>query len=146
MNGNGEPYSSILPAKQPNEGQGGPKEVAGGRLLTRENAEQLNPCRTQSRESGPNGLERVRDAAKKDGKLQFTALLHPVNIDLLRDSYHSLKKKAAPGVDGTTWQEYGQELEEHLQDLHGRIHRGAYQAQPSRRVWIPKADGRKRPG
>jgi retron-type reverse transcriptase len=87
----------------------------------------------------------VREAAKKDGKLQFTALLHHVNIDLLRDSYHSLKKKAAPGVDGTTWQEYGQELEEHLQDLHGRIHRGAYQAQPSRRVWIPKADGRERP-
>jgi len=116
-----------------------------GRPLTRENADQLNPCRTQSRESGPNGLERVREAAKKDGKLQFTALLHHVNIDLLRDSYNSLKKTAAPGVDGTTWQGYGQGLEEHLQDLHGQIHRGAYQAQPSRRVWIPKADGRERP-
>jgi RNA-directed DNA polymerase len=113
--------------------------------LTRENADQLNPCRTQSRESGPNGLGRVREAARKDGKLQFTALLHHVNIDLLRDSYHSLKKMAAPGVDGTTWQEYGQDLEEHWQDLHGRIHRGAYQAQPSRRVRIPKTDGRQRP-
>ena len=66
MNGNGESYSSILPAKLPNEGQGGPQEVAGGRLLTRENAEQLHPCRTQSRESGPSGLDRVRPAAKRD--------------------------------------------------------------------------------
>jgi group II intron reverse transcriptase/maturase len=145
MNGDGESYNSVVLTKQPNEGQGGPKEAVEGRLLTRENAEQLNPGRTQSRESGPNGLERVREAAKKDGKLQFTALLHHVNIDLLRDSYHSLKKTAAPGVDGMTWQEYGTDLEEQLQDLHGRIHRGAYQAQPSRRVWIPKADGRERP-
>jgi len=145
MNGNGESYNGVVLTKQPNAGQGGPKEVVEGRPLTRENADQLNPCRTQSRESGPNGLERVREAAKKDGKLQFTALLHHVNIDLLRDSYNSLKKTAAPGVDGTTWQGYGQGLEEHLQDLHGQIHRGAYQAQPSRRVWIPKADGRERP-
>ena len=144
-NGNGESYNSVVPAKQPNEGQGGLKEVVEGRLLTEENAEQLNPCRTQSRESGPNGLGRVREAVKKDGKLQFTALLHHVNIDLLRDSYHSLKKTAAPGADGVTWQEYGKDLEEQLKDLHGRIHRGAYQAQPSRRVWIPKADGRQRP-
>jgi len=145
MNGNGESYNGVVLTKQPNAGQGGPKEVVEGRPLTRENADQLNPCRTQSRESGPNGLERVPEAAKKDGKLQFTALLHHVNIDLLRDSYNSLKKTAAPGVDGTTWQGYGQGLEEHLQDLHGQIHRGAYQAQPSRRVWIPKADGRERP-
>jgi RNA-directed DNA polymerase len=145
MNGNGESYNGVVPAKRSNEGQGGPQEIVEGRPLTKENAEQLNPCRTQSRESGPNGLERVREAAKKDGELQFTALLHHVNIDLLRDSYNSLKKTAAPGVDGVTWQEYGQDLEDHLQDLQGRIHRGAYQAQPSRRVWIPKADGRERP-
>jgi RNA-directed DNA polymerase len=94
---------------------------------------------------GAKWLGRVREAAKKDGKLQFTALLHHVNIDLLRDSYNSLKKGAAAGVDGVTWQEYGQGLEEHLHDLHGQIHRRAYQAQPSRRVWIPKADGRQRP-
>jgi group II intron reverse transcriptase/maturase len=87
----------------------------------------------------------VREAAKQDGKLKFTALLHHVSIDLLRESYYSLKKQAAPGVDGMTWQEYGQDLEARLSDLHGRIHRGAYRAQPSRRVWIPKADGRQRP-
>jgi len=144
-NGGGESYNGAVLAKRSHEGQGGPKETVEGRPLTKENAEQLNPCRTQSRESGPNGLERVREAAKKDGKLQFTALLHQVNIDLLRDSYNSLKKTAAAGVDGITWQEYGQDLEAHLQDLHGRIHRGAYQAQASRRVWIPKADGRQRP-
>jgi len=145
MNGNGESYNGVVPTKQPNEGLGRPKEAVEGRSLAKENAEQLNPCRTQSRESGSNGLERVREAAKKDGKLQFTALLHHVSIDLLRDSYHSLKKTAAPGVDGVTWQEYGQGLEDRLKDLHGRVHRGAYQAQPSRRVWIPKADGRERP-
>src|SRR4030095_10395583 len=88
---------------------------------------------------------RVREAAKKDGKQKFTALLHHVSIDLLRDSYQSLKKRAAPGVGGVTWEEYGATLESRLTALHGRIHRGAYRAQPSRRVWIPKADGRQRP-
>ena len=88
---------------------------------------------------------RVREAAKKDKKLQFTALLHHVNIDLLRDSYRGLKKQAAPGVDEVTWKEYGENLEARLADLHGRIHRGAYHAKPSRRVWIPKPDGRQRP-
>jgi retron-type reverse transcriptase len=77
--------------------------------------------------------------------MRFTALLHHVDIDLLRSSYYNLKKRAAAGVDGVTWQEYEDGLEERLADLHGRIHRGAYHAKPSRRVWIPKADGRQRP-
>ena len=145
MHGGGESYSGIVPAKQPNEGRGGPKEVVEGRPLTKENTEQTDPCQTPSWGSGPSGLERVREAAKKDGKLQFTALLHHVNIDLLRRSYRSLKRQAAAGVDGMTWEEYGPDLEARLADLHGRIHRGAYRAQPSRRVWIPKADGRQRP-
>ena len=116
-----------------------------GRPLTKENTRQPNPCRTPSRESGCSGLERVRQAAKLDGKLKFTALLHHVTTNLLRDSYYRLKKQAAPGVDGVTWEEYGRDLEARLTDLHGRIHRGAYRAQPSRRVWIPKPDGRQRP-
>jgi len=145
MYGGGESYSGVVPTKQPNEGRGRPQEVVEGRPLTKENMEEPNSCRTQSRESEPNGLDRVREAARKDGKLQFTALLHHVNIDLLRSSYYDLKKQAAAGVDGMTWEEYGQDLEARLADLHGRIHRGAYQAQPSRRVWIPKADGRQRP-
>jgi RNA-directed DNA polymerase len=115
------------------------------RPLTKENMEEPNLCRTPRRENGPSGLDRVRRAAKGDRKLRFTALLHHVTIDLLRDSYHSLKKRAAPGVDGVTWEEYGRDVEARLSDLHGRIHRGAYRAQPSRRVWIPKADGRQRP-
>lgn len=104
-----------------------------------------NSYRTPSRESEPNGLDRVRQAARKDKEVRFTALLHHVDTDLLRSSYQSLKKRAAAGVDGVTWEEYGEDLEGRLADLHGRIHRGAYRAKPSRRVWIPKADGRQRP-
>ena len=103
MHGGGESYSGIVPAKQSNEGQGGPEEIVEGRPLTKENTEEPNPYRTPSRESGPSGLDRVREAAKGDRKLRFTALLHHVNIDLLRSSYHSLKKQAAAGVDGVTW-------------------------------------------
>jgi group II intron reverse transcriptase/maturase len=145
MHGGGESYCGVVPAKQPNKSGTPPAEVAEGRPQTKENTPEPNPYRTPSRESGPSGLGRVREAAKQDGKLKFTALLHHVSIDLLRESYHSLKKQAAPGVDGMTWPEYGQDLEARLSDLHGRIHRGAYHAQPSRRVWIPKADGRQRP-
>ena len=143
--GRGESYSGIVPAKQPNKSGPPRAEVVEGRPLTKENTQEPNPCRTPSRGSGPSGLERVREAAKRDGKLKFTALLHHVSIDLLRKSYYSLKKQAAPGVDGVTWEEYGRDLEARLAGLHGRIHRGAYRAQPSRRVWIPKADGRQRP-
>ena len=145
MHGGGESYSGILPAKQPNKSGRPPAEAVEERTLTKENTDQPNPGRTQSRKSGPNGLDRVRKAARRDGKLQFTALLHHVTVDLLQESYHSLKKQAAPGVDGVTWEEYGQDLEARLCDLHGRIHRGAYRAKPSRRVWIPKSDGRQRP-
>jgi len=145
MHDGGESYSGVVPAKQPNKGGRPSAEVVEGRPLTKENTGQSDPNRTPSRESGLNGLGRVREAAKKDGKLQFTALLHHVSVDQLRDSYCSLKKKAAPGVDGVTWQEYGEGLEARLSDLHGRLHRGAYRARPSRRTWIPKGDGRQRP-
>ena len=145
VNGGEESYSGVVPVKQPNKSEQSPAEVVEGRPLTKENTQEPDLCRTPSRENGPTGLARVREAAKKDSKQKFTALLHHVSIDLLRDSYHSLKKQAAPGVDGMTWEEYGRDLEARLADLHGRIHRGAYRARPSRRVWIPKADGRQRP-
>ena len=145
MHGSGESYSAIVPMKRPNESQGGPQEVVEGRAPTEENTEQPNPNRTRSREIGCSGLERVRQAAKGNPQMKLTALLHHINIDLLRDSYYRLKRQAAPGVDGVEWREYGEGLEERLSDLHGRIHRGAYRAKPSRRVWIPKADGRQRP-
>src|SRR5450631_3997552 len=145
MDGGRGSHSGIVPTKRSNEGRGGPKEIVEGRPLTKENAEEPNPNRTPSREIGPSGLDRVRQAAKGDPKMRFTALLHHVNVDLLRRSYYNLKRGAAAGVDEVTWQEYGDGLEERLVDLHGRIHRGAYHAKPSRRVWIDKDDGRKRP-
>ena len=145
MHDNRESHSGVVPTKWSNAGRGGPKEIAEGRSLTEENAEAPKPHRTQSRESGPSGLDRVRQAAKGDQQVRFTALLHHVDLDLLRRSYYNLKREAAAGVDGVTWQAYGDGLEERLADLQGRIHRGAYHAKPSRRVWIPKTDGRQRP-
>jgi len=91
------------------------------------------------------GLGSVREAAKRDKKGRLTALLHHVTAERLRASYFELKRSAAPGVDGVTWHAYGQDLEERIAGLHGRVHRGAYWAQPSKRAWIPKADGRQRP-
>jgi group II intron reverse transcriptase/maturase len=87
----------------------------------------------------------VRKVARKDKSARFTALLHHVTIDQLRDAFLALKRKGAPGVDGVTWEQYAEDLEGHLRDLHARLHRGAYRAKPSRRVFIPKADGRQRP-
>ena len=91
------------------------------------------------------GLDRVRTAARLEARERFTALLHHVDAGLLRRAYFWLKRDAAAGVDGITWQEYGEDLEPKLADLHARIHRGAYRAQPSRRQYIPKSDGRQRP-
>jgi retron-type reverse transcriptase len=87
----------------------------------------------------------VRKAARERKQERFTALLHHLNVNLLRDSFYALKRQASAGVDGVTWQEYETGLEDRLTDLHSRVHRGAYRAQPSRRVYIPKADGRQRP-
>jgi RNA-directed DNA polymerase len=100
---------------------------------------------TQSEQTVLTGLERVRRTAKEDKQVRFTALLHHLTVDLLRESFRSLKKKAAPGVDGMTWEQYEQNVEERLVDLHGRVHRGAYRAYPSRRVYLEKPDGRRRP-
>jgi retron-type reverse transcriptase len=91
------------------------------------------------------GLRGGRQAAQDRKQERFTALLHHLTVDLLRTSFLALQRKAAPGVDGVTWQEYASGLEARLVDLHGRVQRGAYRAQPSRRVYIPKADGRQRP-
>lgn len=109
------------------------------------NASQHGMCRTPSRESMSSGLERVRTTARLRKKERFTALLHHVTVDLLRDAHSCLKRDAAAGVDGVTWDDYGVDLEANLADLQARIHRGAYRAQPSRRVYIPKPDGRQRP-
>jgi group II intron reverse transcriptase/maturase len=104
-----------------------------------------NARRTQSRGSANHALDRVRQAARREGKAKFTSLLHHVNTERLRAAFEALRKNASAGVDGVTWAQYAQGLEGNLQDLHARVHRGAYRAKPSRRVYIPKADGRPRP-
>jgi retron-type reverse transcriptase len=100
--------------------------------------------RTLSRESLSHGLDRVREAAKRNDQ-RFTALLHHIDVELLKTAQGLLRKAASAGVDGVSWEDYGEGLENKLKDLHDRIHRGAYRAQPSRRVYIPKSDGRERP-
>ena len=95
--------------------------------------------------SALSDLDRVRRVARKDKDARFTALLHHVDVDRLRAAYWAIRPKAAPGVDGVTWTEYGQDLEANLRDLHARVHGGSYRARPSRRVFIPKPDGRLRP-
>lgn len=103
-------------------------------------------ARTQRRTYAvPPALERVHEAARRDKEMRFTALLHHITPELLGDRFHALNRRAAAGIDGVTWEEYAQGLEERLQDLHGRIHRGAYRTKPSRRTYIPKTDGRLRP-
>ena len=116
-----------------------------GRPLIKENAGQPNTHPTRSGNHVSQGLAGVRKAARDNKETKCTALLHHLTVDLLRESFYSLKRKAAPGVDGVTWQEYETGLENRLLDLHGRVHRGAYRARPSRRVYIEKADGRQRP-
>jgi group II intron reverse transcriptase/maturase len=117
-----------------------------GRGLAKGNLPEQNALRMQSRDSARSALERVRQAAKKDRTMRFTALLHHVyRLDTLRTAYFSLKKEAAPGVDGQTWRHYGEDLEEHLRDLSQRLQRGAYRARPVRRVYIAKDGGGQRP-
>src|ERR1700730_9669456 len=145
-NGPGKSDSPVVPAKSPNKTGQPAAEGVEGRGLAKGNLPQQNVSRTPSRNDTTSALERVRQAAGKDKKLRFTALLHHIyNLETLRMAYFSLKKEAAPGVDGETWWHYGEELEVNLQDLSERLKRGAYRAKPVRRVFIPKADGRQRP-
>ncbi len=135
----------VVPLSQPNK-EGPPSaEVGEGRTRTEENIVPSHMHPTQSGKRMSQGLNGVRQVAKERKQERFTALLHHLTVDLLRDSFFALKRKAAPGVDGVTWQEYETGLEDRLIDLHSRVHRGAYRAQPSRRVYIPKPDGRQRP-
>jgi RNA-directed DNA polymerase len=146
MNGPGKSDSPTVPGKSPNNVRPSTAEGMEGKGLVKGNLLQQNAPRTPSRTDAPSALERVRQAAKKDRKLRFTALLHHIyNLEMLRTAYFALKKQAAPGVDGETWRHYGEELERNLQDLSERLKRGAYRAKPVRRVYIPKADGRQRP-
>jgi RNA-directed DNA polymerase len=146
MNGPGKSDSLVVPGKSPNKAGQPAAEGMEGNGLAEGNLRQQNAPRTQSRKGAPSALERVRQAAKRDRKMRFTALLHHVyNLDALRTAYLALKRDASPGVDGETWRHYGETLEANLRDLAERLKRGAYRAKPVRRVYIPKADGRQRP-
>src|SRR5580693_536273 len=135
----------VVPMNQPNKSGQPQAEVGEGRPGIKENIAQSGTQLTQSGGSVSHGLSGVRQRARERKQEKFTALLHHLTVDLLRESYFALQRKAAPGVDGETWQQYGTGLEDRLADLHSRVHRGAYRAKPSRRVYIAKADGRQRP-
>ncbi len=127
-------------------GEGLNAEAGEGRAQTKENIGQNHTNPTQGGEKGVSqGLAGVRQAARERKGERFTALLHHLTPELLRASFYALKREVAAGVDGVRWKEYETGLDERLADLHSRVHRGAYRAQPSRRVYIPKADGRQRP-
>ena len=121
------------------------EELAEGRARAKENASQAHTPPAQDGKGVSQGLKGVRQAARERKKEQFTTLLHHVTKDLPRASFYALRRKAAPGVDGVTWKQYEDGLENRLADLKDRIHRGAYRAQPSRRIYVPKTDGRQRP-
>jgi len=146
MNGQGQSDRPVVPAKFPNNAGRPAAEGMEGRGLAKGNPRQQNAPRTPSRDGALSALERVRGAAERDKRLRFTALLHHVyNVEHLRAAYHALKRDAAPGIDGETWEHYGQALEENLVDLSERLKRRAYRAKPVKRTYIPKADGRQRP-
>lgn len=144
MNGTEKSDSAVVPMKRANKEGNTSAEPVEERARAKGNTFQPITDRTQSRNSVSAGLEGVRKAARTHKQESFTALLHHVTIDQLRDSYYVLKRQAAPGVDGVSWREYGEDLEARLQSLHERVHTGRYRAKPARRVSIPKADGSER--
>jgi RNA-directed DNA polymerase len=146
MNEHGKTDRPAVPVKSSNNTEQRVAERMKGRGLTKGNLPQQNASRTPSRTNALSALERVRQAARRDKKLRFTALLHHIyNLEALRMAYFRLKREASPGVDGERWRHYGEQLEANLQDLSARLRRGAYRAKPVRRVYISKADGRQRP-
>src|SRR5438477_6765671 len=140
-----ESHGGIVPMNHSNKDGNSLAENGEGRTPIKENVRQSNTYPTQSGKGVSQGLASVRKAARENKEMKFTALLHHLTVDRLRESFYSLKRKAAPGMDGVTWQEYEDGLEDRWIDLHGRVHRGAYRAKPSRRVYIEKEDGRQRP-
>src|SRR5215203_6405433 len=145
MNERGKSDSPVVPAKPPNKAVYAAAEVGEERGLAEGNTTSTTHPGRRAGTGVPSGLARVREVARKDKEARFTALLHHVDLARLRAAYWAIRPTAAPGVDGVTWEAYGQELEGNLRDLHARLHAGRYRAKPSRRAYIPKADGRSRP-
>src|SRR5258705_2029005 len=146
MRHDGGKSDSAIVAVKPTNNAGEPAaEPVEPRAGTKRNAGEQSTHRTQGRTRVTQALARVRKAGQQRRKEKFTALFHHLSVDLLREAFLVLKRDAAPGMDGLTWQVYAAELEPNLTDLHARVHRGAYRATPSRRTYIPKADGPRRP-
>lgn len=147
----GESDGDMVPERRMNKDVSPPRtrdasaESEEGRSPAKGNSGGATALGTQGPPSASSGLSRVREAARRDRSMRFTNLLHHIDVSLLRAAYGSLRRKASAGVDGVTWEEYGCGLDERLADLHERLHRGSYRAQPSKRVWIPKGDGSRRP-
>jgi group II intron reverse transcriptase/maturase len=136
---------SVVVMKPVNEAAQAAEELVERRGMTEGNADQQSTPRTPSRTNVTQALNRIRRTAKERKKEKFTALLHHISPELLEAEFFALKRNAAAGADGVTWRDYEQNLKVNLEDLHARVHRGAYRPQPSRRVYIPKADGQRRP-
>ena len=155
MNGPEKSDPAVVAMKPANKAEGPPAarpaeekhaaEPGERRAGTKGNADQQITRRTQRRESVSQALERIRKAARERKKERFTTLYHHIDADLLEEAFAELKEDAAPGVDRLRWTDYEADLERNLKDLHDRVQRGAYRALPSRRVYIPKSDGRQRP-
>ena len=145
MHGRGKSDEAVVAVKPANKAEASAAELVERRAEAEGNAGQSGTGRMQSRGTVTQGLERIRQVARERRKERFTSLLHHVSVDMLREAFGELKQNAAPGVDGLTCRDYETDLERNLEDLHSRVHRGAYRALPSRRVYIPKADGRQRP-
>src|ERR671916_1444894 len=145
MNGRERSDPAIVAVKPTNKAGQPAAEPGEPRAGTKGNTGQQSTCRAQNRESVSQALDRVRTAARHRKQERFTTLFHHLSVDLFREAFLALKRDAAPGVDGLTWPDYEADLERNLRDLHDRVHRGAYRALPSRRRYIPKADGNQRP-
>src|SRR5690242_8617141 len=140
-----KPANKAEPAVERTTAEPTAAEPGEPRAGTEGNADQQSTCRTQGRESVSQALQRIRKVARERKKEKFTALFHHISVELLGDAFYELKENAAPGVDRLTWKDYEAKLEYNIEDLHERVQRGAYRALPSRRVYIPKPDGRQRP-
>src|SRR5215472_17498251 len=140
-----ESDSVVVAGKPANKVERSTAEPVEPRTETKGNADQHSTRRAQDRESVSQALGRVRMAARQRRKEKFTSLLHHVYPAMLKTAFYAIKRDAAPGVDGVTWETYEQDLDHRIEELHTRVHTGAYRAQPSRRSYIPKEDGNKRP-
>ena len=145
MNERGKSDGCVVPAKPANKTASAVAELVEERRPAEGNMASKTRPGHRAGSGALSALDRVREVARKDKEARFTALLHHVDVDRLRAAYWAIRPNAAPGVDGVTWEAYGHDLGANLHDLHARLHTGRYRAKPSRRAYIPKADGRQRP-